>query len=340
MLVVGGQAAVQYSAKRQYSAERLNLATGVWQATGPLQRPSTHHDALLLDDGRVAIVGGDSPEIALYDPRANGFGAAAPSPLGPEPQGVGPAFRGIILVTGEILVVTVAHAALYNPRLDSWRMTAPKAVRAFGGLVRLHDGRVMALGGMQQLAPDYFAASNVVGIYDPASDQWEFGPLLRDARDGFTATVLRDGRVLVLGGTTAPGSPGNAEMYDPVQRRWQAVSPMSLGRSGHHAFLLPDGRVLALGGQVQSSRTPMAVEVYDPGTDRWQLLANLGGGREGMTATLLPSGQIVLTGGVEPGQTDSNQAVDVYTIAVQTASREGQPTEVKVSYSPEECRGG
>ncbi|MFN8537956.1 MAG: kelch repeat-containing protein [Thermomicrobiales bacterium] len=158
--------------------------------------------------------------------------------------------------------------------------------------------------------------------------------------DGFTATVLRDGRVLVLGGTTAPGSPGNAEMYDPVQRRWQAVSPMSLGRSGHHAFLLPDGRVLALGGQVQSSRTPMAVEVYDPGTDRWQLLANLGGGREGMTATLLPSGQIVLTGGVEPGQTDSNQAVDVYTIAVQTASREGQPTEVKVSYSPEECRGG
>lgn len=36
----------------------------------------------------------------------------------------------------------------------------------------------------------------------------------------------------------------------------------------------------------------------------------------------------------------NRQACPIYSLAVQTASREGRPTEVRVSYSPEECRGG
>jgi hypothetical protein len=66
------------------------------------------------------------------------------------------------------------------------------------------------------------------------------------ARASDTATVLKDGRVLMAG-----GSPGisSAELYDPKLGTFTpTANSMTTGRAGHTATLLPDGRVLIAGG--------------------------------------------------------------------------------------------
>src|SRR5215471_11024320 len=67
------------------------------------------------------------------------------------------------------------------------------------------------------------------------------------ARVGHTATLLLDGRVLIVGGDKT----GTAELYDPATG---AFTPTGSGTTGHgrntswggppNAALLPDGRVL------------------------------------------------------------------------------------------------
>jgi hypothetical protein len=70
-------------------------------------------------------------------------------------------------------------------------------------------------------------------------------------RGGQTATLLSDGRVLVVGGFGAnePGWEASAETYDPVSGRFTPSGSLTIPRRKQTATLLPDGRVLIAGGE-------------------------------------------------------------------------------------------
>ena len=109
-------------------------------------------------------------------------------------------------------------------------------------------------------------------------------------RAGKTATLLRDGRVLVTGGYNcakagADGIWASAELYDPVTGTFSPTGSMGTPRENHTATLLADGRVLIAGGlsgpspaassavtlasyrTVETSASVLATaEVYDPAT--------------------------------------------------------------------------
>ena len=67
--------------------------------------------------------------------------------------------------------------------------------RAEHGLVTLKDGRVLAAGG--EIGG---AATRTAGTYDPATGQWAVTGDMIAARIRHTATLLDDGRVLIVGG--------------------------------------------------------------------------------------------------------------------------------------------
>ena len=78
-----------------------------------------------------------------------------------------------------------------------------------------------------------------------------------------TATLLQDGRVLILGGRSPNDSVyASAEMYDPRTGRFSSAGSMGEGRQQHTATLLPDGRVLIAGGYLER-RTELAGPVLD-----------------------------------------------------------------------------
>jgi hypothetical protein len=115
------------------------------------------------------------------------------------------------------------------------------------------------------------------------------------------ATLLADGRVLIVGGLVNDGLDGRAsalaELYDPDRGTWSATGKMRQARWGHTATLLANGRVLVAGGYDDGRRPLDTAELFDPAAERWTSTGRLTTGRGGHTATLLPDGTVLVVGG-------------------------------------------
>ncbi|WP_284616233.1 RHS repeat-associated core domain-containing protein [Aquabacterium humicola] len=119
--------------------------------------------------------------------------------------------------------------------------------------------------------------------------------------DGQSATLLPDGRWLLLGGAKSNGGPPSSivSVLDPSTRRTTVISATLLqGRSHHSATLLPNGQVLILGG-VTASGGAAAAELFDPFAGAFKPAGELGLlARSKHAATLLADGRLLVTGGL------------------------------------------
>jgi hypothetical protein len=115
------------------------------------------------------------------------------------------------------------------------------------------------------------------------------------ARSGHTATLLNNGKVLVVGGKGNPSYHASTELYDPITTNFSITDSMSVARSGNTATLLNNGKVLVAGGYNGSYLA--SSELYDPVAVTWTLTGNMNISRNGQTATLLNDGKVLVVGG-------------------------------------------
>ena len=118
------------------------------------------------------------------------------------------------------------------------------------------------------------------------------------AETGATATLLGDGRVLIVGGGDRDEYLASAEIYDPATGTFSVVGSMHDPRQGHTATLLQDGRVLIVGGD-NSAGYLSSAELYEPTTGRFSPTGSLAAARSSHTATLRPDGKVLIAGGDE-----------------------------------------
>jgi Galactose oxidase, central domain len=119
-------------------------------------------------------------------------------------------------------------------------------------------------------------------------------------RSGHTATLLRDGSVLVAGGTA--NAAHSAEFFIPGLNKFtQIAGAMIHLRFDHCAALLADGRVLIAGGDNRKGTVFTSAELFDPTTQSFVATVELNQARQGATATLLPNGKVPIAGGQGTG---------------------------------------
>jgi ribosomal protein L31 len=141
-------------------------------------------------------------------------------------------------------------------------------------------------------------------------------------REGHTATLLPNGKVLVAGGYS-PGDTASCELYDPATGTWSPTGSMVAKRSGHKAVLQVDGTVLVAGGQDPDLKS---TEVYNPATGTWSLAGALTDQRTGHTLTRLADGTTLVAGGNE-FPTIALDSAEIYTpISAETMNVNGNGT--------------
>ncbi|HYA34008.1 MAG TPA: kelch repeat-containing protein [Candidatus Binataceae bacterium] len=187
-------------------------------------------------------------------------------------------------------------------------MTTPRALHSAS---ILHDGRILIAGGNR--SSEIGGVLSSAEIFDPKTSDFVVTSEMTVQRQGHTATVLKDGRVLITGGTSNVGfrsELSSAEIYDPATGRFSPTGRMSTPREGHTATLLRDGRVLVAGGSPNGIVTTDSAEIYDPATGQFSVTGPLNRPREAHTATLLRDGKVLVAGGGRGGMPGGYVAFD------------------------------
>lgn len=141
--------------------------------------------------------------------------------------------------------------------------------------VRLNDGRVFVAGGQYidtgtiavegSTPPSHtYHALASAEVFDPATGATSSVAGLGQARFLEGVTVMNDGRVAIIGGTTneSSGQVGQIEIYNPQTNSTSLVGTFTNPRYRCTATALADGRVLLVGGTDGASSWPLSYVVF------------------------------------------------------------------------------
>ncbi len=203
--------------------------------------------------------------------------------------------RTTLLHNGKVLITgygsQVAGAELYDPSTGTFTATGNTGSWAFHSATLLADGRVLIAGGYGSNG----AASTRAELYNPATGTFTTTGEMTTPRIGHRPTLLKNGKVLFLGGETARPpylADITAELYDPATGAFTPTgSFLGAGPVGGIATLLPDGRVLVVG--VYSGLAAL----YDPASGTFSPTGRPSSPHD--SAILLANGKVLFTGGLE-----------------------------------------
>ena len=241
-------------------AELYNPDTGEFKPTADMSVAQDVSTAVLLRNGKVLVFGDVTAE--LFDPASETF-----VPIG----NGGLAYNATLLSDGTVLLIG-EDTSIFDPATNQFRSLGAHLSRAyflFGSpAVALLNGTVLFAGSSEVPTGAYTTDANrPSALYDPTIHSFLPAADMTLPHQAGTATLLKDGRVLIAGGyhdQAIPAEfriPETAEIYDPATGRSSALTAsMVRHRDIHTATLLRDGRVLITGGRTAGSREPFVTD--------------------------------------------------------------------------------
>jgi hypothetical protein len=253
------------------SAELYEPSSGTFIATGSLIAASWWHQATLLANGKVVLIGGSGRNGTggpgygqIYDPVTGKFSrtgdyASDTSNFNTVAGGV-----STLLPDGRVLIVWEEYSAdLYDPATNSFTRTGNPIDRSYDeGLptaTLLLNGKVLVAGGA-----DDIEICDGTELYDPSTGIFSAAANMNMGHALDTATLLPDGTVLVAGSTLyAGGSSPGAEFYAPATGSFTTTGSLNTPRGlGHTATLLNNGQILVTGGTSPFPIGIASAEIY------------------------------------------------------------------------------
>lgn len=244
-----------------HEAELFDPSSETWNETGSMSVPRCVHTSTQLDDGRVLVAG------------------------------------GIDWTTNEVH----ASAEIYDYKTGTWHPAGTMQTPRWNHrAVRLHDGRILVMGGASSESEEGNILSSAE-IFDPETGMWSLTNSMRRERRALGVVVLKDGRVLVVGGKAEANNDDQAlsavEVYDPKTQEWTDAAPLAEKRWGPSVTLLKSGDVLVVGGMYGRFGRRKTAEVFNPSTGDWKSASKLQMQRNGHRAITLDNDQVLIVGG-------------------------------------------
>ena len=238
------------------SIELYDPLTNTWTIGPGLVTSRSRHTAMLLPNGKVLVAGGypfgsnvGFAGMELYDPATNAWTAGG-GLLAARAQ-----HTATLLPDGRVLLMGGNEAApkaeLFDPIANTKVAAATPILDSFlGSATLLSSGNVLYI----QQTQSNMVVPSAAALYNPTTDSWTSAGTLSTAHSSHTATLLGNGKVLVVGGGAFEVRQGQystdiAELYDPITNSWTVTKPLVQGRRVFHtSTLLSNGTVLVVGG--------------------------------------------------------------------------------------------
>ncbi len=318
MLVAGGDTPGEIITN---TAELYDPTTGTFTPTGSMHQARVGFSATLLQNGKVLVEGGASNTVGalntaeIYDPATGAWSMTGKTKEGRQQHSAVLLSDGRVLVTGgnidrtpcaDVCVNTITESELYDPSTGQWKAVGEMTIaRSFFTTDLLPTGKAIAVGGRVHTGPDYFDYHAIAwaDLYDPATRKWSATGTMSISREDHSTSLLSNGQVLVMGGTTVDFNGitvASAELYDSPTGAWTITGSMLQGRERFTATLLQSGQVLVAGGDYYDGINGgflSECELYDPGLDTWSATGSMAMPRNGARAVLLPDGRVLIAGG-------------------------------------------
>ena len=270
----------------------------------PMAVPRAVHTATRLSDGRVLIAGGFDDEggnessAELFDPVAGEFSPTGSMSTSRNSQ------TATLLRDGRVLIVGgtgagysfLASVLLYDPTTGTFTPTGRMSVpRESATATPISGGRVLIAGGHagRHEAIRIYASAEV---YDVATGTFASVGDMTIPRHKHDAVRLRDGRVLIVGGSDERDDAGlyrSAEIFDPRTNTFHATGRLHEGRYKMRgtSVRLADGRLLVCCGADRA-------ELFDPSSGVFRRIAGSFGSSPLFAAAVrIGPEELLVTGG-------------------------------------------
>jgi hypothetical protein len=226
--------------------------------------PRYGHTANLLSNGKILIVGGDGSASGLDAKEyVDLLSPLLGSNLIQSNYKHYTDFTSTTLSNGNILIAggstdiaaQTSAVEIYNPTSGTFSFISGSLNEAREGhqSVLLNDGTVLIMGGYSG-----GFSLNSCEIYDPSSNSCVQANSLIVPRGSFTANVLQNGKVIVIGGRDNVSGGANtilssSELYDLSTKSFTLSGSLNTARQLQDSVLLMSGIVLILGGSSGST---------------------------------------------------------------------------------------
>lgn len=226
----------------------------------PMEQTRVQHTAVLMKDGRVMVIGGQTQDyndtfnsVEIFDPKNGSWETKSPLNF--------PRYEAsaVALKDNRVLVMNGIHcsgsnestckearnsydknykgedtllAELYDPISDKWDLIKMNHKHFFSGtgeMILLDDGQVLILGfnSVRYQNPDgtdYYVSTNIPEIFDPSLDEfYDIAPSKHEIGNGTDAYKMNDGRVVVFqrGYDPSKNIDQYFEIFDPKTGYWE-----------------------------------------------------------------------------------------------------------------------
>lgn len=277
------------------SCELYNETTNTWQATGAMNKPRHLFASVVLPNGQVLAMGGQTTgggslkSCEIYNPTTGQWTMTDSMMNGAF------FFQAVLMNNGKVLMVAGTSYEIYDPATGQWSVQGNTNFSHSNG--DFGDGYALVVLSNNKV---YAISTKNSEIYDPATNTWSTNaPTISQHQDDLYAVLLNNNKVLITGDSSLYY---RSSLYDVASNSIIASSVQAVDDFTHYELIkTATGNVFTFGPRSFLNLTSNKyARLYNATTNTWHTVGSVNVTYQGSMSyegVLLNNNKILIVGG-------------------------------------------